>query len=228
VTAPDVQALFRVLAATWPPASIRHERGWTLRDGAGGGKRVSAATADPGASAEDAPDLVMIRPWDIAIETTLANRGYLKVDETRLYLSPVAPLTGDLPHGTAYWSRQRLAIMEDIWAAGGIGPGRLAIMDRTGEPRSTLLCRAGDRAAGTGFVAMAEEVAMIHALEVLAEHRRSGVGKLMVRCAANWTQARDGHWISLAVTSANVPACALYESLGMAEVARYHYRMRTT
>jgi hypothetical protein len=34
--------------------------------------------------------------------------------------------------------------------------------------------------------------------------------------------------VALAVTSANAPARALYEGLGIEEVARYHYRMRET
>lgn len=34
-----------VLAATWPPVATRTLGPWTLRDGAGGGKRVSAASA---------------------------------------------------------------------------------------------------------------------------------------------------------------------------------------
>jgi N-acetylglutamate synthase len=42
-----------VLEATWPPAA-RHRAGpWVLRDGAGGGKRVSAATAEGPVTAAD-------------------------------------------------------------------------------------------------------------------------------------------------------------------------------
>jgi GNAT superfamily N-acetyltransferase len=118
--------------------------------------------------------------------------------------------------------------MEEIWAAGGIGPGRLAIMDRAPEPRAGLICRAADRAAGVGFVAMAEGVAMVHAVEVLPDHRRQGVGRLLMRAAANWADRHGGTWLALAVTSANAPARALYEGLGMDEEARYHYRMRET
>lgn len=227
MTAPDVPTLLRVLEATWPPAATRVDAGWTLRDGAGGGKRVSAATAGPGARAEDAPDLVQIRPGDEALDEALAAGGWQLVDETCLYLSPVEPLSGPLAHGTAYWSRQRMAIMEDIWAAGGIGPERLAVMDRAAEPKASLLCRAGDRAAGTGFVAIAEGVAMVHALEVAAGHRRQGVARLLMRCAANWAARNEAAWLALAVTAANAAARALYEGLGMEEVARYHYRTRT-
>lgn len=226
MTAPDVRTLFSVLEATWPPASRRDAAGWTLRDGAGGGKRVSAATAGDGAAAATAPDLVQLRPWDAELDRDLARRGDAIVDETRLYLAPSAALAGPLPRASAYWSTARLAVMEAIWAAGGIGPARLAVMDRAAAPKAFLLCRVGDRAAGTGFVAAARGVAMVHALEVATELRRRGCGALMMRMAALWAQQHDAPWLALAVTSANAPARALYRGLGMDEVARYHYRMR--
>ncbi len=41
---PDLPRLFEVVDHTWPAARRWTENGWTLRDGQGGGKRVSAAT----------------------------------------------------------------------------------------------------------------------------------------------------------------------------------------
>lgn len=227
---PDEAGLLAVLEATWPPASVDEGAvpGWRLRDGAGGGKRVSAATAGPGARAEEAPDLVQIRPWDAELAAELDRRGYRMVDETVLYLTPTDTLTGPLTHATAYWSGVRMAVMDGIWAAGGIGPERLAVMDRASGPRAFLLCRAGDRAAAAGFVAISDGVAMVHAIEVLEPLRRMSAGRLTMRAAANWAARYDAAWLSLAVTSANAPARALYEGLGMSEVARYHYRVRET
>jgi GNAT superfamily N-acetyltransferase len=228
VTSPCTTRLFRVLEATWPPKATREAAGWTLRDGAGGGKRVSAATAGPEAGAREAPALVQIRPWNAGLSDALAGQGYRMVDETVLYLCPASLLAGPLLHGSAYWTQKRLAIMDEIWAAGGIGPGRLAVMDRVPAPKATLLCRAGDRAAGVGFVAIAEGVAMVHAVEVLVQHRRGGAGRLMMRAAATWAIRNGADWLALAVTVDNVPARALYEGLGMNDVAHYHYRMIET
>ena len=42
---PDAASLYDVSEGTWPPARSWVQGPWTLRDGAGGGKRVSAATA---------------------------------------------------------------------------------------------------------------------------------------------------------------------------------------
>jgi GNAT superfamily N-acetyltransferase len=226
VTRPDAAKLFRVLEATWRPAATRESAGWVLREGNGGGKRASAGTAGPAARACDAPRLVQIRPWDICLDAELGELGYCVIDETVLYISTVAALRGTIPHGTAYWSSDRLAIMEEIWAAGGIGPGRLAVMDRALQPKTGLICRVADRAAGVGFAAIAEGVVMVHAIEVLPDLRRKGAGRLLMRAAANWAGRRNVEWLALAVTAANTAARSLYEGLGMAEVARYHYRVR--
>jgi GNAT superfamily N-acetyltransferase len=205
---------------------MREARGWTLRDGAGGGKRVSAATALRDADPAAAPDLVRIPPGDDALDAALDAQRYAVADPTVLYVAPSGALAGPLPHGTAYWMHDRLAIMEEIWAAGGIGAGRLAVMDRAPEPKTMLLCRAGDRAAAAGFVAAAEGIAMVHAVEVLPEFRRLGAGRLTMRAAATWALRHGAPWLSLAVTEANAPARALYARLGMTEAGRYHYRQK--
>ncbi|MEL6679458.1 MAG: GNAT family N-acetyltransferase, partial [Pseudomonadota bacterium] len=41
----DLSRLYDAVEATWPAAHMWQQDGWTMRDGAGGGKRVSAATA---------------------------------------------------------------------------------------------------------------------------------------------------------------------------------------
>ena len=43
---PESTKLYEVLDATWPAASMARVGPWTIREGAGGGKRVSAATAE--------------------------------------------------------------------------------------------------------------------------------------------------------------------------------------
>ena len=42
---PGVQHLYSVIEGTWPPASEARVGPWIIRDGQGGGQRVSAATA---------------------------------------------------------------------------------------------------------------------------------------------------------------------------------------
>lgn len=231
--------LARLSEATWPPATRHSLAGWTIRDGQGGGKRVSAATAETPealewiAQAEAAmaalgqTPLVLIRPADQALDDLLALRGYSVVDPVLAYAAPTAGLC-DPPApplaGFAHWPP--LAIARDLWAEAGIGPARLAVMDRVAGPKAVLLGRSGDRSAGVAFVALDGKLAMLHALEVAPGLRRQGCGRNLLRVAAAWAQARGADTLAVLVTAANTPARALYASLGMEIVGQYHYRQR--
>lgn len=227
--------LFAVSAATWPPAETRVDAGWTLRRGEGGGSRVSAATrvacgADP-AAAEAAmrawgqAPIFQIRPGDDDLDAALEARGYRRRDPSLILAAPTTTLAASAPDERAIPCAVALACMEEIWAEGGIGPARLAVMRRAPDPKLWLLGRAGDRPVGAGFVALADGIAMLHALEVLAPARGQGVGAAMTRAAAAWAQRAGAGTFALAVTEANAPARALYARLGLAEAGRYHYRV---
>ena len=118
-----------------------------------------------------------------------------------------------------------LACMAEIWAADDVGPARLAVMGRASDPRTWLLGRLDDRPTGCAFVAVSGGVAMLNALVVAPQARRRGLAAHMVQGAAAWAAAAGAATFGLAVTQGNAPARALYQSLGMAEAARYHYRI---
>ena len=165
-------------------------------------------------------------PEDAALDRDLAARRYGVVDPVLLYAAPVARLIGSGSHvAAAYRATIRPALMEEIWHAGGIGPARLAVMDRVAGPAAFLMSRIGDCPCGAAFVAADRDVAMIHAIEVLADMRRQGAAELLIEAAARFAQAQHADWLTLAVTEANVPARALYEKLGMTVSGRYHYRV---
>jgi len=227
------------LAATWPPARSWQHGPWTLRDGAGGGKRVSAATTDTAVgerditAAEAAMDdagqqaLFQVRPDQSDLDARLDDRGYLTVDPTVLYHAPVARVAGDPPPPvTGFGAWPPLQIQHDIWAAGGIGPARVAVMERVAVPKIAILGRARDQPAATVFVAAAGDIAMIHALETRPKLRRNGAGRTLIGHAAHWARKNGATTLTLLVTRANDPANALYRSLGMAEQPCYHYRIR--
>ncbi|MFD0982388.1 GNAT family N-acetyltransferase [Tropicimonas aquimaris] len=231
------EALFSTIDATWPAARYIDIDGWRLREGAGGGNRVSAATA-----AGDAPEisameeaqaglgqdpLVMIRPGEEALDARLEAAGYRVKDPVVLLACPVERLAKAPPPVTAFhvaWPPMQ--VQAEIWAEGGIGPARLAVMDRVMGPRLSLLGRAGDQPAATGFVALHGDIAMLHALEVAQEHRRKGVARHLMQAAALWARDEGAARLSVLVTLANAPARALYASLGMEAVEEYHYRTR--
>ncbi|WOI56044.1 GNAT family N-acetyltransferase [Palleronia sp. LCG004] len=236
LSAGQVDAL---LAATWPPAATRTLGPWTLRDGAGGGKRVSAASTDVRVTetdidaAERAMDdagqqaLFQVRAGQEDLDRRLTDRAYLTLDPTNLYECPVETLSAIEPGpvtGFSVWPP--LEIQKEIWAAGGIGAARLAVMERVSCPKITILGRMDDQPASTVFAAVHEGVAMIHALETAKRLRRRGSGRLTLIHAARWAEAQGARSMALLVTRANVGANAMYIASGMAGRPCYHYRIR--
>jgi ribosomal protein S18 acetylase RimI-like enzyme len=227
--------LAQVMEATWPPLHRQRRGPWMVRDGAGGGKRVSAATAEATVASADLPQaeeamralgqrpLFLIREGEPGLDSLLAARGYQVVDPVLAYAAPVTgfaapPVMTSFPH----WPP--MEITRSLWAEGGIGPARLAVMDRVTGPKTAILARARDRAAGVAFVALDGDVAMLHALEITPDQRRQGCAGHLLRAAADWAREQGADVLSLVVTEANAPARALYVSAGMTVVGQYHYR----
>lgn len=227
--------LFAAMEATWPAAEIVDREGWRLRRGLGGGKRVSAASRlAPGADIDAAvaaeaewgqPPLFQILPEETDLDADLDARGYEIVDPVTLYTAPTESL---LVEGSELAKilrgDRRIALVEEIWRAGGIGDGRFAVMDRVEGPKSFVLSRLGDRPAGVAFVAVAGDIGMVHAIEVMPHQRRKGAARLLMAGAARFAHEAGAKTFALCVIDANQPANALYQALGMTRVARYHYR----
>lgn len=231
--------LFSATDATWPAAALHRAGAFMVREGRGGGQRVSAATAaGPWTEADiDAAErlharlgqrpLFMIRPGEEALDAALAARGYRVKDPVNVHAAPIAALAAepaDPMAGFAIWPP--LAIMRDLWKEGGIGPERIAVMERVEGPRTAILGRVGDRCSGVAFVAIHDGTAMLHALHVAPDLRRQGSAVKIMRNAAHWAQDHGAERFSVLVTEANRPANALYASLGMEIVGQYHYRSK--
>jgi len=234
---PDARQLMDVCDATWPAAATRRLGPWLLREGQGGGQRVSATTAkappteDDIAQAEAAmqdmtqPRLFQIRQGDSELDAWLDARDYAVVDPVTIWVAPATALaTQHAPRVTVFTVWEPLAIQIDIWAKAGIGPGRIAVMHRAPQPKTTLMGRINDHPGGTAFVAVHGGTAMIHALEVLPHQRRHGMARWFMHEAAFWAQDNGASHIAAICTQANAGANALYASLGMEAVGQYHYR----
>lgn len=236
--------LYPLVDATWPAAALHRHGPWLVREGQGGGQRVSSATAEGPATegpvtegdiavAEAAqaslgqPPLFMIRHSDTGLDALLAGRGYLRHDPVVAYAAPTAQLADPAPNPmTAFAVWPPLAIATQLWAEAGIGPGRIAVMNRVTGPKTSILGRVNDRAAGVTFVACAGNLAMLHALEVTPAQRRQGSANNILRAAAGWAQNQGATTFALVVTEANTGARSLYASLGMQVVGQYHYRKK--
>lgn len=227
-----------IIDATWPAAHSQQSGPWVLRLAPGGGNRVNAATANGTVTAKDvtaAAQVMQERGQDpvfrvhdgnAALDDSLQSAGYMVRDATVIYACDISRLTCDpVPPVTAFRVWPPLAAQRGIWKDGGIGPARVAIMDRVQGVKTTILGRADDRAAGTLFVAIHDKTAMLHALEVAAPYRRLGLGMHLTRAAAHWAQAQRATQFSLLVTEANTGANELYASLGLQRVGGYHYRV---
>ncbi|MCQ0092448.1 N-acetyltransferase [Roseovarius sp. M141] len=236
---PDARALLTVVQATWPAYAQQSLGPWILRDGRGGGKRASAATAcGPVTHADLAAAEVamramgqrpcfMIRDGDAAIDALLAQASYEVIDPVAMYAAPLVDLAMDTPEPTAsFHIWEPLAIQREIWAGGGIGPARVAVMNRVHGAKTALLGRKDGRAAATGFAAIHDGMAMVHALEVLPVYRRQGTARALMLEAARWAAPLGARYLAVVCTEANTAANALYASMGMHRVGRYHYRQQ--
>ena len=232
---PDLIAA--AMEATWPPAATWQVGPWVLRDGKGGGKRVSAATlggsfavadieaAESAMQAKGQRPLFQLRPCDAALDAALEARRYNVVDPVQIYAAALGDLPPDPPPVmTTFPHWPPLGIAVDLWLEGGIDQARLDVMYRAAGAKAVILARTKDRAAGVAFVAMHGATAILHALEVTPPVRRTGVALNIMQAAVQWTKDQGGNDLGLAVTTANAPARALYASFGMRVVGHYHYR----
>lgn len=233
------EKLYDVVDCTWPAANKTRVGAWTIREGQGGGQRVSAATAEqPGGDIEQAEQakralgqhpLFMIRKGDDDLDQQLAARGYIIKDPVQAWACPVSSLTDiPIPRVTVFAIWEPLMMMKEIWADAGIGPARFAVMDRAPMPKTGLLGRLNEKPGGTAFAAIHRNVAMVHAIEVPQYQRQQGMGKWLMRGAAFWAAEQGADTLSLISLISNDAANRLYASLGMTVVGQYHYRTLPT
>ena len=234
----DIETLCAVSDATWPPAHQSRVGPWTIREGQGGGKRVSSAsTGSPVGEADLAQAEAAMRALEQVplfrvgagqrrLDQLLAGRGYRVIDPVNGWLGPLAPLVAEpLPRGHVFAIWEPLVIQTEIWAEGGIGAGRLAVMARAPGPKTAILSRLEQTPAATAFVAIHAGIAMVHALTVAPACRRHGVARLVMRQAAHWARKNGAARVAALCTTDNAPANALYASLGLSVVGQYHYRI---
>jgi GNAT superfamily N-acetyltransferase len=240
-TPPDAAALTRALAEGWRPAESARVGGWLVRWSAEGGKRASAIWpfGDPGMDLDAAiaaasalqrsrgsRPLAHVGPADAALDARLAALGWDAVEPCHvLSASAAAVAARGLCDRMAVAVRCPLAALDELWEAGGIGPGRRAVMETTPGPKEIILMREDDRAAAALFVAATGRIATLHAVHVAPAFRRHGVGAALCAAAAAWAEGAGADTLALAVTVANAPARALYGALGFAEAFPYHYRL---
>ncbi len=226
--------LFAAVDATWPAHSTHMVEGWTIRDGRGGGQRVSAASGSGDISvAEEAmaaigqDKLFMIQGEQTELDAALADRGYVVKDPVDLLVCDAAEMAdGFRPKLDAIFAEFPLPILAEIWAEGGIGPARLDVMRRATCDKTFVMGRIDARASAAAFVGASGGICMAHAVEVLKRERRRGVAERMMRAAAWWGLRQGAKTFCVLTTQANDGAQSLYRKMGMETAAQYHYRIK--
>lgn len=235
---PTLQRLFDTMDATWAPFAMHREGRFLLREGQGGGQRVSAASltgegfdnadieqAEAGMARLGQRSLFQLRPQDQELDAALAQRGYQIVDPVTLYVAETAALGRmDQRPESVLSGPIALEMMAKAWAKGGIERARIDVMNRVAVAKRYMLLRYDNRPAGAGFVAVNGDVAMLHALEVSPKARRQGIGRTATAFAGQWAGEQGAAWLALATVKENTGACALYESMGFEARTAYHYR----
>ena len=235
----DFGDILTALDATWPAAARQTIDPWIIRDGQGGGKRVSAATPNSDWTQADIQTaeaamrdlgqtrLFMITDQDQNLDHALANAGYDIIDPVNIYSTSVDTLTTERPPKVSMFSVwPPLAIETDMWAEGGISDARVNVMKRVQGPKTSILARWNDHPAGVGFAAVHGKDAFVHAVEIRNHQRQQGVASWLMKQAAFWAAEQGASRLNVACTKANMAANALYRSIGMKVVGEYHYRMK--
>lgn len=236
---PDARSIDPAISATWPAERTWRVGSITMRTG--GGQRATAATVDGLPEATDldraeadmidlrGESLFRVRDWERPLARDLDTRGYAKRDETNILAMAIADLADrPLKPVSAFAVWPPLAIMEELWNENDIGPVRQENMTRVEGPKTGLLGRGSDQPGGVGFVAVHNDIAMIHAVAVQTHLRRQKIAENMMIAAAQWAQDVGAKWLTTLCTCHNSAANSLYTSLGMTVVARYHYRAKKT
>ena len=231
--------IFAAVDATWPAAGVHHTGKWVIREGRGGGQRVSAASTTQTVTAADVAEaeatmaalgqspVFTVQGDQPDLDGLLNSLGYLIKDPVQIWSGPVDVVSAGYARSlAAIFVDYPMPILAEIWAEGGIGPARLDVMRRVQGPKTCILGRLGDKPRGAAFVAVHDGLAMAHAVEVRADTRRQGVAERMMKAAAWWAGQAGATQLAALTVTRNEKTNAMWRKLGMQPVTRYHYRVK--
>ena len=233
--------IFETIDLTWPAEEFLEVPKWKLRKSIKGGKRVSAATTIGECCVSDIQfventlaewrqdKLFMIKAGEKSLDEALKKRGYYIVDPTNIWsISSKALSILEVPPVTTFSIFPPLAIQRELWIANGIDTSRIEIMDRVKTPKTTIFGRINGKPAASAFVAVANKIAMVHALIVDHKCQRQGMGKFVMQKVGAWANQQGAENVVVLCTKQNQSANNFYKILGMQVIGEYHYRLFKT
>ena len=223
----------------WPPLNKKNIGPWVIREGEGGGNRVSSTTANDFFTKEDIfiaenhmqllnqKNIFQIREKDLELDNILERLGYSLVDKTVVYGLKIAKMSSPcVPPMTAFNIWPPLRIMKDIWEVGGTTDSRISVMERCKVRKTAILGRIENKAAGCAFISEYKGIAILQALFVLPSYRRKGLARFLISESVKWVSYADSAYLALMTDKYNKEARGLYDSLGMKIIDKYHYRVK--
>lgn len=238
--------LERVMAAGWPAVEQAPLGDWRLRASAGYTRRANSvlAVGDPGvelgAAVERAESWYAERalPCRIALHgpagfvaaddplgALLLSRGYQEGERTAVLTASTDPLpSSDGPTGVTVDALDRPSAA--WWSLADVSPAHRAAAEQivVAAPDQVFLVAEQDGATVAAVrVAFAHVWAGINLLAVRPDHRRRGLGRLLVAAAAGQARSRGIRSVYLQVGTENLPAVALYRAAGFESHHEYSY-----
>ena len=223
----------------WPPLNKKNIGPWVIREGEGGGNRVSSTTANDFFRKEDIfiaenhmqllnqKNIFQILGKDLELDNILDRLGYSLVDKTVVYGSKIAKMSSPcVPPMTAFNIWPPLRIMKDIWEIGGTTDSRISVMERCKVRKTAILGRIENKAAGCAFISEYKGIAILQALFVLPSYRRKGLARFLISESVKWVSYAESAYLALMTDKYNKEARGLYDSLGMKIIDKYHYRVK--
>ncbi len=138
---------------------------------------------------------------------------------------------GNMPALSASDALQ-LSASEFIGAATSIGgldaeeaPGLARLLDRLQPERALFQISVDGRPAAVALCVRDGQMAGLFEVATAPELRERGLGRRIVGAALDWARGSGAKTGWLQVDEGNVPALALYRSLGFETAYPYHYRM---
>lgn len=228
----------------WPPEETHELEGWRFHASGGFSRRAnSAAPSSSTDMVEEAIDgasrwygerglplVVRITPGSVAVDSELDRLGFTKEGVTDV-MTALAAASGssagsdtevviDREPGVEWLTHQAdLQGVPDAQRASWSG------IIRRIEPRAAFaLVRDGGDIAGAGLAVCDRGWVGLFEINVAAESRRRGHGRALSRALMAWGAAMGAESAYLQVVADNLPARALYRSLGFEPAYRYWYR----
>jgi len=229
----------------WPAAAVHYDGTWVIRLTAGHpAKRLNSVNPlDPGDiqhiadrigrasrrfDAYGRPLTFRISPLSGPdLSNHLDKEGWSSFDESLVMRLPLAdaqldPAMDQIPLKDI--SRFIGALLKVNGSDVSLRPGLSEIIGAIQPEAGLFALEEGSEALATLICVHDGDLAGLFEVATDKSVRNQGHGRNLIRSALKWARLRGAREAWLQVEAGNVPALALYRSMGFEEVYRYHYR----